>query len=67
MSVISYTAFSYWRDFGARFLRASPIPAAGVAMGSASQDYITNTHSKYFPMPQDKLVNTPRDKMSSHL
>ena len=36
-------------------------------MGSASQDYITNTHSKYFPMPQDKLVNTPRDKMSSHL
>ena len=31
--------------------------AKGVAMGSASQDYVTNTHTKYFPMPQDKLVN----------
>ena len=26
-------------------------------IGSASQDYITNTHSKYFPGPQDKLVD----------
>ena len=25
------------------------------AIGSASQDYITNTHTKYFPGPQDKL------------
>jgi hypothetical protein len=24
-------------------------------MGTASQDYITNTHSRYFPCPQDKL------------
>ena len=27
------------------------------ALGSASQDYITNTHSKYFPGPQDKLFD----------
>ena len=27
------------------------------AVGSASQDYITNTHSAYFPGPQDKLLN----------
>ena len=26
-------------------------------IGSASQDYITNTHSKYFPGPQDKLFD----------
>ena len=26
-------------------------------IGSASQDYITNTHSKYFPGPQDKLLS----------
>lgn len=26
-------------------------------IGSASQDYITNTHHKYFPCPQSKLVN----------
>lgn len=26
------------------------------AIGCASQDYITNTHSKYFPGPQDKLL-----------
>jgi len=26
------------------------------AIGSASQDYITNTHTKYFPGPQDKLL-----------
>ena len=27
------------------------------SIGSASQDYITNTHSKYFPGPQDKLID----------
>jgi hypothetical protein len=27
------------------------------AMGSASQAYITNTHSKYYPNVEDKLVN----------
>lgn len=26
-------------------------------IGSASQDYITNTHSEYFPGPQDKLFD----------
>ena len=26
------------------------------AIGSASQDYITRTHDKYFPYPGDKLV-----------
>eukprot|EP01045_Picozoa_sp_COSAG04_P036024 COSAG04_NODE_8587_length_954_cov_0.768421_1_plen_239_part_10 len=26
-------------------------------IGSASQDYITNTHTKYFPGPQDKLLD----------
>eukprot|EP01047_Picozoa_sp_COSAG01_P034103 COSAG01_NODE_2543_length_7429_cov_6.011122_1_plen_52_part_00 len=26
------------------------------AIGCASQDYITNTHSKYYPGPQDKLL-----------
>ena len=29
----------------------------GFSIGSASQDYITNTHGKYFPYPGDKLVN----------
>jgi hypothetical protein len=24
-------------------------------MGSASQDYICNTHHKYYPNPQDKV------------
>ena len=27
------------------------------AIGSASQDYITNTHRAYYPCPQDKLIN----------
>ena len=26
-------------------------------MGSASEDYFTNTHSRYFPRPQDKLLS----------
>lgn len=26
-------------------------------IGSASQDYITNTHSKYYPGPQDKMMD----------
>eukprot|EP00729_Bicosta_minor_P023739 gene23739-2878_t len=29
----------------------------GFSIGSASQDYITRTHGKYFPYPGDKLVN----------
>ena len=29
----------------------------GIAVGSASQDYVTNTHSPYFAGPQDKLLN----------
>eukprot|EP00041_Stephanoeca_diplocostata_P024140 m.604307 g.604307 ORF g.604307 m.604307 type:complete len:379 (+) comp22459_c0_seq4:2006-3142(+) len=33
------------------------IPSRAYAIGSASQDYITNTHHKYFPCPQSKLVN----------
>jgi hypothetical protein len=27
------------------------------AIGSSSQDYITNTHQKYYPCPQDKLIS----------
>ncbi len=27
------------------------------SIGSASQDYITNTHSKYYPCPQSKLLD----------
>jgi hypothetical protein len=30
---------------------------SGYAIGSASQDYITNTHSKYFPYSGEKIVN----------
>eukprot|EP01052_Picozoa_sp_SAG31_P038062 SAG31_NODE_5015_length_2800_cov_2.011847_1_plen_446_part_00 len=36
-------------------------------LGSASQDYITNTHTKYFPGPQDQLLDiqlgVPHDSM----
>eukprot|EP00037_Helgoeca_nana_P029865 m.362599 g.362599 ORF g.362599 m.362599 type:complete len:302 (+) comp28064_c1_seq4:195-1100(+) len=33
------------------------IESDAYAIGSASQDYITNTHHAYWPNPQDKLVN----------
>jgi hypothetical protein len=37
------------------------------AIGSASQDYITNTHDKYFPCPQDKLVNIILGTAAQHI
>ena len=39
------------------YIRVDRDGASGFAMGSASQDYITRTHSKYNPYPGDKLVN----------
>lgn len=40
----------------ARFAERYNFVTPDFAMGSASQDYITNTHSKYYPYLGDKLV-----------
>ena len=39
------------------FIRIDKGGTSGFAIGSASQDYITRTHSKFVPYPGDKLVN----------
>jgi hypothetical protein len=37
--------------------RSNYVKNDSYAIGCASQDYITNTHSKYYPGPQDKLLS----------
>ena len=41
----------------ARFGDRTNYVTQSFAMGTASQDYITNTHSAYYAGPQDKLLN----------
>ena len=50
-----------------RFAEAYNFVAEGAyALGSSSQDYVTNTHSKYFPCPQSQPVRAVLGDAAAH-